>query len=503
MGEAPRVFISYSHDSAAHKQWVAELAAKLRHNGVDAILDQWDVGPGDDVPRFMEEGLRDSDRVLAICTDGYNRKADAGEGGVGYEKMIVTAELVSDLGTNKFIPVLRNPSPGARTPTFLGTRFYVDLSDGADVDGQFGLLLKELHRVPIIEKPPLGKSPYAVSPSGEEVPAGTTPQGQIPDISTVPYEVSEVYRTAVDIARHGDLIGWRQIVKVVRSPVQRVLAEWRERYTRIFGETQPDDPDRLFAAVDEAVAAIAPLFALALVGVESGRAEFRDQRALLDDLLNVSGWDYSGPVELAALPSALGYVYQGFHGSMCLSTGQIDLAMQLADAPVRMHESELKPLWQHRHLMGWPGSLGGNCRHAWNYLAQSADRWDWVRVAFGSDQDFRIALVAYFIALNIHELAALIADGQANQLERDRSVILDVPICFYSESRDVKKRAFSLLVRKPETVPILWGSLGVKRDDMEQVWPDWVRLCSIWVQEASESPFEDRELPHGDLFRVV
>jgi len=95
----PRAFISYSHDSPAHKQWVAELGAKLRHNGVDIILDQWDLSLGDDVARFMEEGLTKSDRVLVVCTPEYVRKADAGEGGVGYEKMIVTAQIVRDLGT--------------------------------------------------------------------------------------------------------------------------------------------------------------------------------------------------------------------------------------------------------------------------------------------------------------------------------------------------------------------------------------------------------------------
>jgi hypothetical protein len=51
----------------------------------------------------MQDGLSQSDRVLVICTENYVRKADAGEGGVGYEQMIVTAELIKNLGTQKFI----------------------------------------------------------------------------------------------------------------------------------------------------------------------------------------------------------------------------------------------------------------------------------------------------------------------------------------------------------------------------------------------------------------
>jgi len=90
MSAAPRVFISYSHDSPAHKQWIAELATRLRRSAVDAILDQWDLNLGDDVTRFMEAGVTGSDRVLVVCTDEYVRKADAGRGGVGYERLIVT-----------------------------------------------------------------------------------------------------------------------------------------------------------------------------------------------------------------------------------------------------------------------------------------------------------------------------------------------------------------------------------------------------------------------------
>ena len=166
MPENPKVFISYSHDSPEHKWWVSEIATRLRHNGIDAILDQWDLGPGDDITLFMESGLRDSDRVLVICTDTYVSKANAGEGGVGYERMIVTAELIQNLGTNKFIPVIRQASGEEKTPTFLGTRVYIDFRNESQFDAEFEKLLHELHREPIIKKPPLGKSPFATLPSG-------------------------------------------------------------------------------------------------------------------------------------------------------------------------------------------------------------------------------------------------------------------------------------------------------------------------------------------------
>jgi hypothetical protein len=130
MLEPPRVFISYSHDSPSHKSWVLRLASDLRNNGIDAVVDQWDLSPGEDIAVFMEQGLRDAKRVIVVCSRNYVERANAGRGGVGYEKMIVTAELIQNLGTKKFIPVIR-ASGDPPVPTFLGYRLYIDFEDDA------------------------------------------------------------------------------------------------------------------------------------------------------------------------------------------------------------------------------------------------------------------------------------------------------------------------------------------------------------------------------------
>jgi SEFIR domain len=41
----PKVFISYSHDSPAHEATVLALANRLRGNGIDAVLDQYESFP--------------------------------------------------------------------------------------------------------------------------------------------------------------------------------------------------------------------------------------------------------------------------------------------------------------------------------------------------------------------------------------------------------------------------------------------------------------------------
>jgi hypothetical protein len=91
----PRVFTSYGHDSEEHKAWVLRLADRLIRNGVDVILDQYDLRLEADLPGFIESGISGADRVLAICSDGYVEKANLRRGGVGYERRILTADLMA------------------------------------------------------------------------------------------------------------------------------------------------------------------------------------------------------------------------------------------------------------------------------------------------------------------------------------------------------------------------------------------------------------------------
>jgi hypothetical protein len=44
---------------------------------------------------WWETHLSNSDYTVIVCTDNYVEKANSGSGGVGYEKMIVTSELLT------------------------------------------------------------------------------------------------------------------------------------------------------------------------------------------------------------------------------------------------------------------------------------------------------------------------------------------------------------------------------------------------------------------------
>ena len=72
----PTAFVSYSWDNEEHKQWVLDFATRLRHEGIDAKLDRWDVSLGDPLPQFMETAVRTNKFVLIVLTPNYAEKSD-------------------------------------------------------------------------------------------------------------------------------------------------------------------------------------------------------------------------------------------------------------------------------------------------------------------------------------------------------------------------------------------------------------------------------------------
>ena len=505
MPEHPKVFISYSHDSPEHKQWVSELGAKLRHNGIDAILDQWDLGPGDDITRFMESGLKNSDRVLVICTDTYVSKANAGEGGVGYERMIVTAQLIQNLGTNKFIPVIRQASGEEKTPTFLATRMYIDLRDENQSDTEFDKLLHELHEVPIIEKPPLGRNPFATLPSGQEILSieGTTVP--LPKIPQQVQSAAEAYSTAFEIARTGDVLGWRKLLTRIKPTVFSSLVEWRNN--ELTGQ-QPETQEQLTRVVDKAIEIISPLLAVALVGVESGRERFRDQKSLIHEILNIAGWNPAGYTAWTKIPNALGYVYHSLHGAVSLYTNQLDLALSLARVKIPVADASRRlRLWQRSELRGYAesisGNRGGNSIESWKYLSGAYERpgWDWLSPIFGDKLQYKTSLVAYYMALNIHELATIIASGKQVTFSATSNPYFHIPLTFLFEDYDTIQRATSLLHSNPEGLSVLWSSVTVTREQMETSWANWVRLAENDIIKYQSLSFPEALVNLTDIYQ--
>ena len=148
MNQKSNIFIAYSHDSDQHKEWVANFASRLSASGFNVILDQFDLKLGMQIHEFIESSINNSEKVLVICTDQYVQKATQAIGGVGYEKMILTRELLRESQSDKFIPIVRQSSDSsgqAIMPNFMGTRLFADFRDGSNFESEFKKLVDHLH----------------------------------------------------------------------------------------------------------------------------------------------------------------------------------------------------------------------------------------------------------------------------------------------------------------------------------------------------------------------
>jgi len=155
----PKVFVSYSHDSKEHKNWVLQLATRLRSNGVDIILDLWNIKLGSNLARFMEKGLSKLDRIICLCTDKYVLKANEGIGGVGYEKRIIAAEYLTEQNSNYVIPLLRDNESG-KCPTCLVGLKYIDFRNDSLYESKYEELLRDLLDEPVLPIPSIGENPF-------------------------------------------------------------------------------------------------------------------------------------------------------------------------------------------------------------------------------------------------------------------------------------------------------------------------------------------------------
>ena len=119
----PKVFISYSHDSREHNDRVLALADRLRKEGVDCNIDQYEQSPPIGWHRWMLGEIKKADFVLVICTEEYQRRF-LGNESYGKGRWItweggVIIESLYRIGANntQFIPVLLSHNDYQFIPT--------------------------------------------------------------------------------------------------------------------------------------------------------------------------------------------------------------------------------------------------------------------------------------------------------------------------------------------------------------------------------------------------
>lgn len=157
--ENPVVFISYSQDSVAFADQVLSFSNRLRSEGIDAVLDQYEEAPPEGWPRWMENNIDRADYVVVIGSKGYYDKihgcVDQGEGrGVKWEGNLIYQKLyMADCINTRFIPIVFDERDIEYIPTPLQGSTYYNVS----TDSGFDKLYWRLRGISTKEKPPLGK----------------------------------------------------------------------------------------------------------------------------------------------------------------------------------------------------------------------------------------------------------------------------------------------------------------------------------------------------------
>ncbi|MFJ9350777.1 SEFIR domain-containing protein [Streptomyces sp. NPDC101237] len=183
---APRVFVSYAHDSPEHKENVRALCEFLVANSIDVQLDVWNLDKRRDWPLWAIQEIPKADFVIVVASPECRR---VGDGDVeSHERRGLQAEMRllrelhnADVGvwTDKILPVVLPGGLVSDIPLFLqptGSDHYLVAS--FDTNGAEDLLRRLTNKPPYV-RPPLGPRPD-LPPYPPAVPKGqkAAPSGQ-------------------------------------------------------------------------------------------------------------------------------------------------------------------------------------------------------------------------------------------------------------------------------------------------------------------------------------
>lgn len=150
-----------------NKNWTLDFAERLTRDGIHVIIDEWDAKEGQDKFHFMEKMVNDTEiqNVLIICNKDYTEKANMKKGGVGIESQIVSSEIYNNVGQDKFIPIVRETYDNGKAclPTFVNSRFYIDLSNTEQFEENYEQLIRRIFGKPKYKRPPIGEAPAYIS----------------------------------------------------------------------------------------------------------------------------------------------------------------------------------------------------------------------------------------------------------------------------------------------------------------------------------------------------
>jgi tetratricopeptide (TPR) repeat protein len=202
------VFISYSHDSPEHEARVLALAERLRADGIDAKIDQYQTVAPDGWQLWMEKQIRDAKFVLLVCTETYllrvMKEEMPGKGlGVMWEASIIYSYLYdAGLMNTRFMPVVFEDGDRQYIPVPLKPTTFYNLS----TDNGYDLLYLRLRDQPATVAGPLGKlRDLPPLPRPTMTPSRSSPATLIPNL-VHPYPLQANFTGRV--AERGELTAW-------------------------------------------------------------------------------------------------------------------------------------------------------------------------------------------------------------------------------------------------------------------------------------------------------
>ena len=143
---SPKVFIS--HASEDKERFVLAFAERLRQNGIDAWVDQWEMLPGDSlVDKIFEEGLKEAATVVVILSKFSVVKP--------WVRAELNAAVVKRINSgSKLIPVVIDD---CSVPEALKSTSWQTVHDLASYDKSFYRIVAAIFG--LSDKPPLGLPP--------------------------------------------------------------------------------------------------------------------------------------------------------------------------------------------------------------------------------------------------------------------------------------------------------------------------------------------------------
>jgi len=148
-----KVFLSYCWNQ--YDVFVESLATKLLDK-YDVIFDKWEIKHGYNMDFFMENSIREAEKVFVLCEKEYVNKANNRVSGVGIETSIISPKIYRQTKQEKFIPVFLEGTEVK--PDYMESIFGIEVNPNIEFkDEKLDEFFNAIEGKPISEKPKFDK----------------------------------------------------------------------------------------------------------------------------------------------------------------------------------------------------------------------------------------------------------------------------------------------------------------------------------------------------------